>query len=52
MLGKSSFDVRHGFLPSPEPSRGGFSTNVFLRILHNRAVDLAWIVQPVILKKA
>jgi integrase len=30
----------------------GVSTNVFLRILHNRAVDLAWIVQPVILKKA
>jgi integrase len=28
------------------------STNVFLRILHNRAVDLGWIVQPVILKKA
>jgi hypothetical protein len=30
----------------------GVSTNVFLRILHNRAVDLAWIVQPVIFKKA
>jgi hypothetical protein len=33
-------------------SEAGVSTNVFLRILHNRAVDLAWIVQPVILKKA
>jgi len=27
------------------------STHVFLRILHNRAVDLGWIIQPVISKK-
>jgi integrase len=40
------------FLAVLNHPEAGVSTNVFLRILHNRAVDLAWIVQPVILKKA
>jgi hypothetical protein len=38
-----------GVLNHPE---AGVSTNVFLRILHNRALDLGWIVQPVIAKRA
>ena len=45
-------DDIHGFLAVLNHPEAGVSTNVFLRILHNRAVDLAWIVQPVILKKA
>ena len=39
------------FLPVQNHPEAGVSTNVFLRLLHNRAVDLAWIVQPVIFEK-
>jgi hypothetical protein len=36
------------FLAVLNHPEAGVSTNVFLRILHNRALDLGWIVQPVI----
>ena len=39
------------FLAVLNHPEAGVSTNVFLRILHNRALDLGWIVQPVIAKK-
>lgn len=32
--------------------KAGVSTNVQLRILHNRALDLEWILRPVLSKKA
>ncbi len=32
--------------------RAGVSTNVQLRILHNRALDLEWILRPVLSKRA
>jgi len=32
--------------------RAGVSTNVQLRILHNRALDLEWILRPVLSRKA
>ena len=38
------------FLAVLNHPEAGVSTNVFLRILHNRALDLGWIVQPVIAK--
>jgi hypothetical protein len=39
------------FLAVLNHPEAGVSTNVFLRILHNRALDLGWILQPVIGKK-
>jgi integrase len=39
------------FLAVLNHPEAGVSTNVFLRILHNRALDLGWIVQPVIAKR-
>jgi integrase len=38
------------FLAVLNHPEAGVSTNVFLRILHNRALDLRWIIQPVIAK--
>jgi len=32
--------------------RAGVSTNVWLRITHNRALDLGWILTPVMIRKA
>ncbi len=32
--------------------RAGVSTNVWLRILHNRALDLGWLLAPVLVKRA
>jgi integrase len=32
--------------------RAGVSTNVWLRILHNRALDLGWLLAPVMAKRA
>jgi hypothetical protein len=53
VLGKKLIEtISMDFLAVLNHPEAGVSTNVFLRILHNRAVDLAWIVQPVILKKA
>ncbi len=31
--------------------RAGVSTNVFLRVLHNRALDMGWILHPVLVKR-
>jgi integrase len=35
-----------------EHKRAGVSTNVWLRILHNRALDLGWLLAPVMPKRA
>jgi hypothetical protein len=40
------------FLAVLNHAAAGISTNVFFRILHNRALDLGWIVQPVLQKRA
>lgn len=40
------------FLAVLSHPQAGVSTNVFLRILHNRALDLAWLLQPVLVKRA
>lgn len=32
--------------------KAGVSTNVWLRILHNRALDLGWLLSPVMAKRA
>ena len=39
------------FLVVLNHAEAGVSTNVFLHILHNRALGLGWIIQPVISKK-
>jgi integrase len=35
-----------------EHRKAGVSTNVWLRILHNRAIDLGWLLAPVMPKRA
>ncbi len=52
VLGKKLIQTTSSdFLAILHHPKAGVSTNVFLRILHNRALDLGWIVQPVIPKK-
>lgn len=53
VLGKKLIQITStDFLAVLHHPKAGVSTNVFLRILHNRAVDLTWLVQPVLSKKA
>ncbi len=40
------------FLAILEHKKAGVSTNVWLRILHNRALDLGWLLAPVMPKRA
>ncbi len=40
------------FLEALAHSKAGVSTNVQLRILHNRALDLEWLLRPVLSRKA
>lgn len=40
------------FLSTMGHEKAGVSTNVQLRILHNRALDLGWILAPVLSRKA
>jgi integrase len=39
------------FLAVLRHAKAGVSTNVWLRILHNRAVDLGWALQPIMSKR-
>ena len=39
------------FLAILDHKKAGVSTNVWLRILHNRAIDLGWLLTPVLSKK-
>jgi integrase len=43
-------DSSHFFAVLRHP-RAGVSTNVWLRILHNRALDMGWLLAPVLHKK-
>jgi len=45
-----STDSSHFFAVLRHP-RAGVSTNVWLRILHNRALDMGWLLAPVLHKK-
>ena len=40
------------FLAVLDHKKAGVSTNVWLRILHNRALDLGWLLAPVMPKRA
>lgn len=40
------------FLTALGHEKAGVSTNVQLRILHNRAIDLGWLLHPVLSRKA
>ena len=40
------------FLAVLDHKKAGVSTNVWLRILHNRALDLGWLLVPVLNKRA
>jgi hypothetical protein len=40
------------FLAVLDHKKAGVSTNVWLRILHNRALDLGWLLAPVLAKRA
>jgi hypothetical protein len=40
------------FLEALSHSKAGVSTNVQLRFLHNRALDLEWLLRPVLSRKA
>lgn len=40
------------FLTVLTHSKAGVSTNVFLRILHNRALDMGWLLHPVLSRKS
>ena len=40
------------FLAVLDHKKAGVSTNVWLRILHNRAIDLGWLLAPVMAKRA
>src|ERR1700690_3393352 len=40
------------FLEILNHEKAGVSTNVWLRILHNRALDLGWLLAPVMPKRA
>lgn len=39
------------FLAALNHKKAGVSTNVWLRILHNRASDLGWLLSPVLVKR-
>jgi integrase len=43
--------VNSHFLAVLRHARAGVSTNVWLRILHNRALDMGWLLAPVLHKK-